>query len=57
MFKILIFWVVSGLKMQKMGQNEKKKLSVVLSISGSMHHKGLDFWYTHVTWWHLQVLF
>ena len=24
MFKILIFWVVSGLKMQKMGQNEKK---------------------------------
>ena len=34
-FKMLIFWVVRGVKGQKMVQNEKKILSVVFHISGT----------------------
>ena len=37
-FVILIFWVVKGVKGQKMVQNDKKILSVVLHISGTIHH-------------------
>ena len=36
-FKILIFWVVSGVKGQKMTQNGKN-FSVMLCISKIMHH-------------------
>ena len=36
--KILVFWVVSRVKGQKMVQNEKKILFVVLHISGTIHH-------------------
>ena len=36
-FKILIFWVVSGMKGQKMTQNDKT-LSFVLHISGAIHY-------------------
>ena len=37
-FKILIFGVVRGVKVQKMVQNDKKILSVMLHISGTIHH-------------------
>ena len=37
-FKILIFWVVGGVKGQKKVQNDKKILSVTLHISGAIHH-------------------
>ena len=36
-FKILIFWVVSKLKWQKMAQNDKKFLSVAPYISGTIY--------------------
>ena len=37
-FKISIFWVVSGVKGQKVVQNDKKILSVVLHISGTIRY-------------------
>ena len=37
-FKILIFWVVSGVIGEKMAQNGKKTISATLHISGSIHH-------------------
>ena len=37
-FKILIFWVVWMVKGQKMAQNDKKKLTFPLYISGTIHH-------------------
>ena len=37
-FKISIFWVVGGVKGQKVVQNDKKILSVVLHISGAIHY-------------------
>ena len=42
-FKILIFWVVRGVKGQKIVQNNKF-LSVALHISRTIHH----LWYTNV---------
>ena len=36
-FQILIFGVNSGVKRQKMAQNDKK-MSAALHISGSVHH-------------------
>ena len=35
-FKVLIFWVVRGVKGQKNSQNDKK-MSVMLHISGTIH--------------------
>ena len=37
-FKMLIFWVVSGVKEQKMTENDKKYLSVALHVSGTIDH-------------------
>ena len=36
-FKILIFWVVSGVKVQKMAQNDKK-FCLSCFISQTIHH-------------------
>ena len=49
-FKILIFWVVSGGKEQKMGPNDKN-LSFMLYISGTIHYM---IWYPRVKY--LQVV-
>ena len=45
-FKILIFWVVSGLKGQKTIQNDKI-LSIMLHISGNIDHT-IVIYSTHV---------
>ena len=42
-FKILIFWVVRGVKRKKMTQNEKKILSVTCSISQEPYITWLSF--------------
>ena len=34
----LIFWVVRGVKGQKIAQNDKKNLSVTLDISETLHY-------------------
>ena len=34
----ILFWAVSGVKGQKMSQNDKKNLSVAVDISGTIHH-------------------
>ena len=52
--EVLFFGVSSGLKEQKMVQNDKK-LSVVLHISDSIHHMIMIF--GTQKWWHLQMLF
>ena len=46
-FKILIFQVVMGLKVQKMVQNNKKILSITLHISGTIYHMTVIYG-THV---------
>ena len=45
--QIFIFQVVSGVKGQKMVQNDKKIMSVVLHISGTIHHM-IVIYGTHV---------
>ena len=49
-FKILIFGFNSGVKLQKMAQNDKKIMSVALHMSGSIHtsYGDHDFWHTCV---------
>ena len=37
-FKILIFWVVSGVKGEKNDPNDKKIMFVALHISGTIPH-------------------
>ena len=37
-FDIFIFQAVRGLKWQKMAQDDKKIMSVVFHISGTIHH-------------------
>ena len=46
-FKIMIFWVIRWVKGQKMNQNDKKILSVMLDISGTIHHM-IVIYGTHV---------
>ena len=41
--KILIFWVVSGVKRAKNGPKWEKILSVMLHISGTIHHVNVSF--------------
>ena len=54
LFQVLIFSVNSGLKGEKLTQNDKKLylLHSILRNQTSHHH---DFWYTCVKWWHLQM--
>ena len=56
LFQIFIFGVNSGVKGQKIAQNDKK---LCLSYSISRKHTSYDcgFWFTFVKWWHLQMLF
>ena len=46
-FKILILQVASGVKGHKMAQNEKKVLSVLFHISGTIHPM-IAIYVTHV---------
>ena len=55
-FKILIFWVASGVKGQKMAWGDKKSCLWHSTIWGSIHYDP-DFWYTCVKWRHPEVLF
>ena len=56
-FKILVFWVVKGVKGQKMVQNDKK-LCLSRSISHEPHTSyDFHFSYTCVMWQYLQVFF
>ena len=36
--KVLIFWVASGVKGQKLAQTDKKILSFTFHISGTIYH-------------------
>ena len=53
--KILIFWVVRGVKGQKMAHNEKKFCLVSICITGTKPH--ICFWCTCVKWQFLQQFF
>ena len=55
-FKILIFWVVSGVKGQKVPQNDKNFCHLMQYLR--IHTlNDCDFWYTGVKWWYLQQFF
>ena len=56
-FKILFFWGVTGVKWQKIAQNDKK-LCLSRFISQE-HHTSYDchLWYTCVKWWYLHGFF
>ena len=46
-----------GLKEQKLVQNEKKNLPVVLGISGAITSYDCHLCYISVKWWYLQTIF
>ena len=46
--KCLIFLVVGRVKGQKMAQNDKKTMSFMLHIAGTIHHMIVNLWYTFV---------
>ena len=53
--KILIFWVVRGVKGQKMAHNEKKFCLVSLCITGTKPQ--ICFWCTCLKWQYLEQFF
>ena len=50
-FQFLIFVASSGVKGQKMTQNDRK-LCGCTHISVIIHHMMVIFWYTYIKWWH-----
>ena len=52
-FKILIFWVVSGVKGQIIMSHNDRKL--ICRAPYIRNHTSYQLWYTSVKWWHLQA--